>query len=112
MKIIVIKSSEWARGPGKDRALLQGDGLRCCLGIDGRACGISDDLLLGAGTPSDLGNEWGYEWESWDHDLYDSLEHAAADINDDENLTDEERIAELRPIFRKAGRVIRWLPNA
>lgn len=114
MKRVVIKSSEWARGGEQANYLLGVDGSRCCLGIDAKAYGISDDLLYGEWVPNDLNGiqsciPWVSAWESLDTGV--PLSDKAIAINDSEGLTDEERVAKLRPIFRAAGRILVWRPD-
>jgi hypothetical protein len=48
-KVLTIERAKWLRG--RQSLLLDDSGHMCCLGFDAIACGVSADLLCGAGTP-------------------------------------------------------------
>lgn len=63
---LTIKRSEWLRGEGViDSALLRkSDQKRCCVGIYGRALGVSDTTLEGKGWPNMRGYmDHGFIWD-------------------------------------------------
>lgn len=125
--VLVIRSSEWFRGKGgKSSALLTYEETYCCLGLDARRCGIPDDLLRGIGEPGELrvfddDDEQGSEvilkdvpkeYAHWLDTPDCSMDvHNAIRANDSPMTSDEEKIAELRPIFAKHGITIEWRPS-
>lgn len=147
MKTLVIKSSEWLRAIGMNeegkvifsgKALCSGlliDKHYCCLGLDARRCGFSDEILNEHSTPNDLTEIRTYNSEIDDYIVEgvklegsqkeyserwvvgrgsatsSSPTGAAMLINDDSTTTDEEKIALLRPIFLDKGIEIDWRPN-
>jgi hypothetical protein len=56
MKQLIIDRTVWYRGAGGnpevDSALRTDHGMYCCLGIDAKACGFTDDQLGDGDTPS------------------------------------------------------------
>lgn len=139
MKVVKIKSSEWIRGSqGETSSLYNSSTNRmCCLGICLiRTHGVPAEQIKDIATP---GEAWAKRVEMPDQyrkawiTLDNINTHSARDamsINDaiqradlagrlqkdwsvfDENpITDEDRIAMLRPIFREAGYIIHWYPN-
>ena len=123
MKRMVIKGSEWHRGSKMefgDAGLLNKEGRMCCLGIHGRLCGVSDELLLVATYPENL--VWGdipecYQpWVAgaFQRDRFPVASRRgihAVGINDEVETTDAEKIAKLRPIFAEIGVSIVWRPD-
>ncbi len=138
---LYIKASEWSRAPNDGSALYfplevvdnEEDAKLvgyCCLGLHGRACGISDDDMTGEGMPKGVlsASKWGKlsvsdqlfgyrnawveqdENARWTRDSF--LATRCACINDSDATTDQEKIDLLRPIFAKIGVTIYWLPNA
>ena len=118
MRRMVIKGSEWHRGGSANNMdsrprLLTPKGKRCCVGIHARLCGIPDDHIRDVSWPTGMDPKhitrcyvpWLGEQKQW----YDLLN--APSINDRPGLTDEERIAKLRPIFAKIGVTIVWRPD-
>ena len=139
---LVIKGSEWARGEAKlprnpdgdgaSNALLNGDGTRCCIGIDGKSRGIPDNILLHCPAPWRLSSQvamghieikdkelekivdqyisdWRATLEIGDEVL--EREEHAVEINDALRMTDEERIKMLRPIFAEMDIILVWRPD-
>ena len=120
---LVIKGSEWGRGVLSNSELYDGERF-CCLGIHARACGVGPDDMYGLGLPGHLLDEeievpepyraaWIPDGAS-PHDIVDGSSGAAwdaANINDDTAISDEERIAKLRPLFREVGVTIVWRPD-
>ena len=127
----VIKGSLWARGgkrPASNR-LRNEDGTMCCLGIDAVARGVDLRYLDdNCAYPRDI-EVAPEDVQAWSEvaadDLLeavgldaaamsnDHLEDAAAEINDNKDTTDDEKIAKLRKVFAAVDppRRIVWLPN-
>ncbi len=119
MKRMTIKGSEWHRGGRSNEegaCLLTKSGLRCCVGIHARLCGMEDDHIRGVSWPKTMPIElftncfrpWLAERFAESSDPYIGN---AAQINDDEYTTDEEKIEALRPIFRQLDVTIVWRPD-
>lgn len=121
LKVFTLKLSKWLRG-GTDiydkdgSALYNADNHRyCCLGMFGRQCGIAPRDLDGALTPTDLFDEVGKIKGDFrlllDASGFDNgLTSKAVMVNDDTTTDDAEKIAALRPIFRKLGYRIEVVP--
>jgi len=130
---LILKDSEWWRG-NKDYSrmvVFDGTGLGapvqgyCCLGVLAKQLGASPESLcyqeeLEAGekiprsyptsrhaVPEDYPEELIYDTNEDGHDLDVSI----GNINDDPDMTDEERVERLRPLFRQAGVEIEYRPN-
>ncbi len=116
---LVIKRSEWARGSVKDTERVANllyakqDGTRCCLGFLGNACGYTDQELQGYGLPSDVVNDAGL-YNKWGRFLLHGCDENnrrtdslivddLIEINDDTNITESEREADIAEIFAKHG---------
>ena len=107
IKALTIKRSEWARGKRTEtNRLLDGAGMRCCLGFWCSAAGVSDDDLLGQMDPEDVATvpllvEGGYN---------SNLASHAIQINDDVDIADRTREAKLRELFATKGVKVRFVP--
>lgn len=140
-RVLVIKSSEWLRIGEEilphlrrehrvlaevDSCLYDRDrgphGMSCCIGLDGRSFGIPLDELDLKSFPSVLSNAGKYKvpveyldrWVCFTDGLYaknNFLAEQASAINDNRRLTDEQKIARLRPIFAQLNTEIDWRPN-
>ena len=125
---LIIKRSEWARGPDRDNYLFEdvgGDGQptlprRCCLGFLGNACGIPDQQLIYSVTPATDCRMYeghvalwpaglikavsyapvygGPESETW---TGSSVQEQLVCINDDQEISDQERERALAAEFTK-----------
>jgi hypothetical protein len=118
MITVTIKRSEM----GKYRLCRKGPGSTkfCCLGRDGIALGLSvenmDDYLM---PDNSLRKGWGDVWRKEpSKELLESLPFWAKNNSSGDNdkwhkkgLTAEQFIAYLRPVFREAGRIIRYYPD-
>ncbi len=120
-RVLVIRSSEWARG-GRVTRLANGDGTFCCLGLDALDRGASVASLMVCDTSralvsthkEDTPRGYAEDWtELVNRKLYvqNSDARSAVALNDDESLDDDERIEALRPIFAKHGITLDWRPN-
>jgi len=136
---VVIEASQWARGKMRGtrlRSYDEGNALlndesctMCCLGFDALACGLPPDAIREVGLPSGVKvsdiapveekRAVARYKKSWLRKLKDnrgqkiSGEDLAAEINDDDSITDDERIRRLRPVFAAVSppRRIVWLKN-
>ena len=127
MKRMVIKSSEWHRGGNVNEcefsALLTPEGMRCCIGIHGRLCGIPDAHILSCVDVSSMQEDDITEcykpWLGTYGDIINchnatansAIANNAMLINDAGNTTDEQKITALRPIFAEIGVSIVWRPD-
>jgi len=108
VKEFTVKRSEWLRGEGPDVSYLyrNRDGLRCCLGFLGNACGVSDSQMEGAGGPGLVEDK-----DVWPKSLIDRAgthghSHDCDKImvlNDREELSDYEREKKLTDAFTVIG---------
>jgi hypothetical protein len=104
LKILELDSATWYRGHGPNAsALLRGDGERCCLGFLGQACGADDFRILNALMPCQRAE--GIDWPEGLIDGRGSTQLAGqiANINDEKEIGDEERITKLQPLFARLG---------
>ena len=121
MKRMVIKGSEWQRGPNTSgNKLLSEDNTRCCVGIHARLCGIPDKDILDIGAIHSVNGynnyhkKWAGPWmvEVEDNGVMEELVTMAYGGNDSEDFEDDEqRIEFLRPVFRQLGITIVWRPD-
>ena len=124
MKEMVIKGSEWLRGGTGENlgasVLLAKEGRRCCIGIHARLCGIPDADILEIGAVTSMFKHQVTEcfqpWVEFDKvnpDCPDDsvIGASAMRINDDPKTNDEEKIEQLRPIFKGLGIEIVWEPE-
>ena len=117
MKRMVIKGSVWHRGGpenmgGELSALLTDNGRRCCLGIHGVMCGVSDERMFDVSEPDEVEFDLDHInecYEAWTD--APELANDAMQINDSSHTTDDRKIAELRPIFMGIGVTIVWRPD-
>lgn len=130
-----IKRSEWARGninrPGDEYGQIQTNRLFnkeintfCCLGIFGRECGVSPEVMANEAEPDDIIKDAKidlktiptiYQKKLLDFSLFDeeeenyeeitcsNLSSECMSINDDTSLTEEEREFKLKKEFNKHG---------
>lgn len=95
--------------------MLNEEGFKCCLGHIASQCGFTDKQLFNHGRPSQVvkgagTKPTGFLTETDNSNIVDSLlTHAAIAINDDENISFEERETELAKIFRNAGYEISFI---
>ena len=117
---LVIDRKTWRRGPQDEQiklddptALLCKDGAKCCLGFYALQCGLTKEQIYGIGEPGqipmnedDADSYWLKLVKFYDDDYTSGLANTslaaeAMDINDDPNLTEEEREQKLIKIFSK-----------
>lgn len=105
MATFTVKRSEWYRGKGDEESkLLREDGKRCCIGFVGQQCGFADERLLGISTVArarDNGDS--SVWPAWMLKELGGEIQEAYTVNDRESITDGEREAQLKEIFKRNG---------
>lgn len=135
IKSFTIKESIWARGnqsPEGLNALLNKDRTMCCLGQYGKSCGISNDVLYMAGVPSVVEkvsknkawianlNQKELEYVKWetklisrraifDTDCDSTICDDLVEINDDVDISDEERKVKLKKKFAEMKVKVRFI---
>lgn len=106
MATFTVKRSEWYRGKGAEESkLLREDGKRCCIGFVGQQCGLTDERLLYVSSVSktlDYG-EACHKWPKWMLKKWSMEIQEAYTVNDRESITDGEREAQLKEIFKRNG---------
>lgn len=118
METLVIKSSEWLRGKESSEAATKANSALnfnnrfCCLGLEAVRLKVEPDNLVGCNTPSEISSLLPNGCWMLSDSCSDSDDAGdCINLNDDQNTTDEEKIAALRPIFAKNGVEIDWRPN-
>ena len=120
---IVIKRQTWERGRPAESAMLTDYGTYCCLGFFAKECGVEDKLLKHQLTPQDVpqilsdlvlvspenfdrdtGLSWMFADDSYRYN--NLLANCAMEINDDTEITDEERELHLTLLFDLFGHEI------
>lgn len=96
MKFLVDRQ-RWLRGRGQG-LLLTKTGFRCCIGFVGVQCSIPDARMRCHSCVSEIELP---KWPGW---LQISVNAAVAySINDDPEITDDEREAKLKKLFIEHG---------
>lgn len=105
MATFTVKRSEWYRGKGYEESkLLREDGKRCCIGFVGQQCGFTDERLLGISTVArSRYNGDSSAWPAWMLKEFSGEIQEAYTVNDRESITDGEREAQLKEIFKRNG---------
>lgn len=83
--------------------------MKCCLGFVGQQCGIPNAALDGVATPESCTEQKKYPRWLVKKGQTEACGKAVT-INDDSDLTDAEREAKLRALFRKHGDQIVFRP--
>jgi len=101
-----INRGEWLRGDKDNSYLLRSsDGLRCCLGILGRALSIPDSDMEDEGEPWRGSGDTEPVWPDWLATPVNWVtltdEQRVIRINDDPAISDEWREKELTTIFAR-----------
>lgn len=107
MKTFYVSRKRWKRGTKDGALLLHQNGFKCCLGFVGQQCGIPNEKLLRTACPSSIIDG---PWPKWITQNGWVGEDYAIQINDDPTLTDKEREAKLRAIFKSNGDRIVFRP--
>jgi len=111
------QEGDFKRGKG-DTALLNKEGYMCCLGQIARQCGFDDEQLMDTAGPDgietgevtgflrqhDIDDDGGYRYV-----LNTRLAADAMDINDDKDLTHEQRETKLKALFAQEGYEIKFV---
>lgn len=106
---LTINRNKWARGGlNGDAALLNDQGAMCCLGFACKKLGAKDGDIRALGTPQQLHLSQRQKFARFGQLLNNKgcdrkLTQEAVDINDNIDLNELEREAELKPILRKLG---------
>jgi len=104
-----VHKSRWLRGEGADESCLYRvpDAKMCCLGFYCLAKGIQEDNLYGRAAPQNIMDVLARSKvkELMDYSLLmpSAVCNDIMKTNDDEELTDAERIADLKILFAKLG---------
>jgi hypothetical protein len=96
----VIDRAKWYRGCPVGSLLLRQDGRQCCVGLYLTSCGLPDADLLQRAVAGDVGvlaPKWLQDAEFDGCLLYS--------VNDNSELTEPEREAEVARLFRELGNV-------
>jgi len=114
MKFTVDRQT-WYRGKDTGESkLLRYDGTRCCIGFVGKQVGCTDDDLLDVAEVIKMDSN-NRNFPVWMREPYThkgggrTLIGEAYHVNDDENLTDEQREARLKELFIEAGDEIEFI---
>lgn len=115
IKSFTIDRKIWLRGVGSEKSMLMDeDGKKCCLGIYGTACGISDVNLLGKRDPAHEGGRikgfgsWLFKKASnSDYWVSEACRQLMCD-NDNVSLIQSRREALIKAGFAKAGIKVRF----
>ena len=109
---LVIDRSRWRRGCGPGIGRLRDEnGLQCCLGFLGEACGVADEHLLDVAYPNPPSwhSDGDHAWPSWlfaklNGESYDERTIIAI-LNDSRcwELTDAERERRVSERFARHG---------
>ncbi len=110
---INISRRRWLRGTGDGMLRRDSDGKQCCLGFVCRVAGIQAVRLLGEGMPVDVCRREDDGFNAVPklltglvdtaHGFSSTVAKELAAINDDTNLTHQEREAALKPLAAKVG---------
>lgn len=111
LKELVLDRETWLRGDYDKSVLRDADGRMCCLGFLGLACGVSPDKMLYVPMPDDmLLDDYSIPWPEgllFERDgggwRNSKLCNQITTINDEAGVSDDERVAQLQPLFEKLG---------
>lgn len=118
VKSFVVDRERWYRGKGdRHSKLLNRNNKQCCLGFYALACGLSEASIKGQNTPNDvICNTESCSCKSniqWKTKLIDSdidsdkvnsqICQTLMEVNDEIELSDEERETKLTKLFKKIG---------
>lgn len=97
----VIDRSEWACGQESWGSLADSHGTYCCLGLLGKACGVSDQDMRNFGYPATDENP---EHRKYPLGLNDpSITRPIAAVNDNPDIPQDKRERELKRMFADEG---------
>lgn len=116
---LIIDRRLWARGGRNSRhsKLLVG-GKLCCLGFHALACGLRKDEIEDMGTPRsaivqhklDIPEGMRFLFgDSIDHPPHSAAARTLMEINDDEQITDDEREKQLTTVFTQYGWAVTFI---
>lgn len=111
-KEFVVDRQCWFRGLSwyaAPAALQTANGLRCCLGFMSLACGAKVKDIIGISMPQALPPRVKLIEPELRNPDGDSMPYDAADLNDDEGITEEVREAKLTKLFAKHGWEVKFV---
>lgn len=105
VKTFTVDAKNWIRGEKFNNdldgsCLLNSHGKMCCLGFFGEACGVDRENLKLYVLPQRRAKEH-KAFPSWIYERF-------AAVNDNGNISDEERVKQLRELFKKKGVTVRF----
>ena len=115
IKSFTVKRSRWARGEGMG-SLLNEQKKSCCLGFACLAAGISVKDIAGQSMPDSIGvripllTELYKHSETKKHLVTTRLSDKAAEINDDQEISDRVRERKLKSLFKQHDVEIGFVP--
>lgn len=101
-----VKRKKWFRGKGSwNSNLLNSSGNMCCLGFYALACGFEKSDIIDKLDPTNIIRHIDCIWKT---KLLDKFGNSAAcydlmSINDEGSISDKEREAKLKTLFKKMG---------
>lgn len=105
VKAFTVDAKNWIRGnkfsAGEGSCLLSSHGKMCCLGFFGEACGVERINLKDceAPVPSAKIHE---KFPDWNYQPF-------MIVNDDEKLSDKERVKKLKGLFAQRGVTVKFI---
>jgi hypothetical protein len=103
----IVDRATWYRGHGADKSyLLRDDGHRCCIGFVAKQCGVADDDMSLIRDVITLPINTHTKFPLWMRGLGISK---AYNTNDNQQLTDTEREAQLKTLFTENGDEIEFI---
>ena len=112
MKSFVVSRRRWLHGTKRRQAegLLLGDGKQCCVGIYLSALGVDDHCLSLVSRASEIA--WCLpeeaKWLLGSSDKPGGLAHRLYGVNDRVGISQDQREAKVRKLFREAGIKVRY----
>lgn len=119
-KKLVIDRKIWYRGKGSENSALVATthNKMCCLGFLGTSCGFKKKDMLHIDTPANLSYKLGVSIAKWPDGVVNELGTFAANskwttqamkINDNGEISDKMREAELKKHFKQIGYLISFI---
>ena len=121
---LIIDRAKWRTGyfsdnqTGRgDTQLLNAEGYMCCLGFRCLQMGVPENELLDTSTPGDLADKWQIpdlvlkksKIQNDGPDYNTEFSYKAMDINDDVDLTPEEREKRIIKYFAKKNIIVEFV---
>lgn len=128
VKKFVVKRSKWFRGRGNTLSRLQTDNQMCCLGFYAKECGLKKKNITDVVSPGEIEYEIKDIWDTFllarISNIYDSdpddpgltdiiidseIANSLMEINDDVNISDEDREYKLKELFKEQGIKVKFV---